>query len=81
VVFGGGARSPFWCELLAHVAGMPVQALELVDVAAWGACILAGLGCGLPTAEAALPSRAFTPDPAASRTYDDLYGAYLSAQA
>lgn len=46
VMAGGGARSPFWRQMVADVFGLPVLALTTSDQAAVGACLLAGAGVG-----------------------------------
>lgn len=45
-LFGGGAASATWQSILAQVTGRPVSAARTVDMANWGACILAGIGAG-----------------------------------
>ena len=47
ILFGGGARSQLWAEIIAAIAAKPVRVTEIVDVANWGACVLAGTGAGL----------------------------------
>jgi xylulokinase len=47
VLFGGGAKSKLWSDIICQVAGKPVYVTDTVDVANWGACILAGVGIGL----------------------------------
>jgi xylulokinase len=44
VMAGGGARSPFWRQMVADVFGLPVQALATADQAAMGAALLAMTG-------------------------------------
>ncbi len=46
MLFGGGAQSPLWSEMISDVTGKPTTITEMVDVANWGACILAGMGAG-----------------------------------
>ena len=46
---GGGAKSPFWRQMMADVFGMPVQTLENAEGPALGAAILAGVAAGLYT--------------------------------
>lgn len=43
-VTGGGARSPFWVQLIADVLGTPCVTLECDEGPAFGAAILAGVG-------------------------------------
>ena len=44
VMAGGGARSPFWRQLVADVFGLPVHALATADQSAMGAALLAATG-------------------------------------
>lgn len=46
-ICGGGAKSPFWTEMLADVYGMPVDTLESSEGAALGAAILGGCAAGV----------------------------------
>jgi xylulokinase len=43
---GGGARSPFWRQILADVFDRPVSRLENQEGAAYGAALLAMVGTG-----------------------------------
>ena len=68
---GGGARSPFWRQMMADVFDMPVRTVKSQEGPALGAAILAGVAAGLyadiPTAcvqmvqvnQAELPDREF----------------------
>ena len=51
VLFGGGAKSVLWSQLISDVTGKPAMVTEMVDVANWGACVLAGVGAGLFVAD------------------------------
>ena len=44
VMAGGGARGPFWRQMVADVFGLPVHALTTADQAAMGAALLAVSG-------------------------------------
>lgn len=44
VMAGGGARSPFWRQMIADVFALPVHALATTDQAAMGAALLAATG-------------------------------------
>jgi sugar (pentulose or hexulose) kinase len=44
---GGGARSAWWLQLHADVAGLPVEVVEQDEPGAFGAAILAGVGAGV----------------------------------
>jgi len=43
---GGGARSPFWRQLLADVFAKPIASLENQEGSAYGAALVAMVGCG-----------------------------------
>ncbi|MEW6208525.1 MAG: xylulokinase [Acidobacteriota bacterium] len=43
---GGGARSPLWRQIQADVYGREVETIEAEEGAAFGAGLLAGVGCG-----------------------------------
>jgi xylulokinase len=45
-VSGGGARSPFWRQMLADIFGTPVTVLETQEGSAYGAALLALAGTG-----------------------------------
>jgi len=46
-VTGGGARSPFWVQMIADVLQAPCSTLETEEGPAYGAAILAGVGIGV----------------------------------
>ena len=46
-VSGGGARSPFWRQMLADVFSKPVVTLETQEGSAYGAALLAQVGTGV----------------------------------
>jgi len=53
-VSGGGAKSRLWRQILADVLGAELVVVNTTEGAAYGAAILAGVGCGeWPDAEAA----------------------------
>ncbi|NLE43808.1 MAG: hypothetical protein GX620_03720 [Chloroflexi bacterium] len=85
VLFGGGARSRLWASIIAAVSGKPVQVAQVVDVANWGACILAGVGCGLIGRDevgrsAGALEAEFCAAEAEVEQYDALYEGYLAVQ-
>jgi xylulokinase len=79
---GGGARSPFWRQILADVFGKPVAKLESQEGSAYGAALLAMVGTGefstVPEACAATirEAESVTPRVAESRTYAEGYETY-----
>lgn len=79
---GGGAKSPFWRQMLADVFGLPVLTVKCVDGPALGAAVLAAVGTGLysdvPSASGAMLKDDELQVPAAERTaeYIKYYGIY-----
>jgi xylulokinase len=47
IVFGGGAKSALWRQIIADVIDLPVAWTPTVETACLGAAMLAGLGCGV----------------------------------
>ena len=47
VASGGGAKSPFWRQLLADIFGSRIVIVNSTEGAAYGAAILAGVGAGV----------------------------------
>jgi xylulokinase len=43
---GGGARSALWLRIVASVLGIPLERTVVEEGAAYGAALLAGVGCG-----------------------------------
>jgi len=81
---GGGARSPFWRQLLADILGCPIVRTLADQGPAYGAALLAGVATGIyaNTEQAcnriALRDDVSEPDPDRSRLYDAVYLAYRS---
>lgn len=79
---GGGARSPFWSQLIADVAGWPVIVPAGREFGAKGAALLAGVGLGWfeniaqAVASADQIVRRHTPNPRLRLLYDDGYDLY-----
>lgn len=46
VLFGGGAKSHLWCQLIANITGKRITVTETPEAAGAGAAILAGIGAG-----------------------------------
>ncbi|MGE5604055.1 MAG: xylulokinase [Nitrososphaerales archaeon] len=87
IVFGGGAKSPLWREIIADVIGLPLAWTPSVETASLGAAMLAGLGAGVFTSFDDARSRMVglaarrEPDPQAVAEYDEWYRAYGAAEA
>lgn len=47
IVFGGGAKSSLWREIVSDVLNRPLAFTPTVEAAGLGAAMLAGVGCGL----------------------------------
>lgn len=81
---GGGARSPFWRQMMADVFGMPVMTVQNAESPALGAAILAGVAAGVfadvPGACAALVRQGepVMPDQERSAAYEPFYRLYES---
>jgi xylulokinase len=81
---GGGARSPFWRQILADVFAKPVVTLETQEGSAYGAALLAMAGTGafasVPEAcKAAIrPAETIQPRAAESRVYAEAYKTYTA---
>jgi xylulokinase len=88
-VFGGGARSSLWREILAAATGLPIIHFDLVEAAVLGAAALAALGAGLwtsPSAGVAALRRwggehRVQPAAAAVEAYDRVYAEYRATEA
>jgi len=76
---GGGARSPFWMQILADVLGVKVQCVESAEGPALGAAILAGVGTGTYKDFASASKKAirlgaeYRPNPKYKKIYDAIY--------
>jgi xylulokinase len=87
IVFGGGAKSVLWREIIGDVVDRPLAWASTVEAANLGASMLAGLGCGLfSTLEEARKTMAGEltrrdPDPQGVETYASLYEAYTRTEA
>lgn len=86
-VVGGGADSPFWCQIKADATGRTLRALKSREATATGAAMLAGVAEGtfasLDVAAEGLVElgAAYEPDAAARAAYDEAYGLYRAAYA
>lgn len=86
-VFGGGAKSELWLQIIADILGREVRVPASPEVAAIGACILAGVGSGVygSTEEGAAAfaegERVVDPDLVRARHYDERYARYRSIEA
>jgi xylulokinase len=84
VMTGGGARSPFWRQLVADVFALPVRALATTDQPALGAALLAAIGTRQldPVATATSWTRfgdVVESNPSRHRRYQELQAIYRDA--
>lgn len=86
-VFGGGAKSKFWGEIIANVTGKRVYLLSLREAATIGASLLAGVGSGVyknyQEATKSLENLSYIkldPDICIQRKYEELYLNYRKVE-
>jgi xylulokinase len=81
-VSGGGARSPFWRQILSDVMGIELVTVNTTEGAAYGAALLAGVGAGAweTVAECCQATvkilERTQPREAATAVYQDYYARY-----
>ena len=46
ILFGGGAKSPLWCQIIADVTRMRIRVPETAEAAGAGAAVMAGMAAG-----------------------------------
>jgi xylulokinase len=86
-VVGGGADSPFWCQIKADATGRTLRALKSREATATGAAMLAGVAEGTyvsldAAAEGLVELGAgYEPNDADRAAYDEAYGLYRAAYA
>ncbi len=79
---GGGAKSPFWRQILADILNKPVVTLDTQEGSAFGAALLAMVGTGafstVPEACRAVVREvsSIQPDPANATVYRDGHRVY-----
>jgi sugar (pentulose or hexulose) kinase len=83
VIMGGGARSDFWCQIMADASGRDVKRLETVEASSLGAAMAAAKAVGwfatIPKAAAKMsgkPSKTFRPRTKQHQTYSELLAIY-----
>jgi sugar (pentulose or hexulose) kinase len=83
VIMGGGARSDFWCQIVADASGRDVMRLETVEASSLGAAMAAAKAAGwygvISEASAKMsgrPSKTFRPRMKQHKTYSELLTIY-----
>jgi len=83
-LIAGGAKSPFWRQMVADVFGQAVVIPSNTEGAAMGAAILAGVGVGVfgdffETTERILPiASSVEPDPKQHEQYNEIYSRFVN---
>ena len=81
-IIGGGARSSLWRQICADALGLPIATTQPNAGPAYGAALLAAVGCGVfadarqAAAACVKPGAAVHPNPANVAAYNELYHAY-----
>ena len=82
---GGLTRSKAWTQMMADALGIPVEMPDAAELASLGACMAAGVGCGLwadyeeAVKDCVHVSGRFVPDPVRSAALRRKYAAYEKA--
>lgn len=80
-LYGGGAQSAPWCQVIADVTGLPVRVSQTHETATVGAAVLAGLGSGIyrnvdEAASLIKRQQRFEADEKRHRHYEHIFLAY-----
>jgi len=87
VLIGGGSRSKIWKEIICDTLESPIITLKNEEGPAFGAALLAGVGCGIYKSvedavnKAVKPSRELLPNTSNFKTYRRTYEIYKSLYA
>ena len=82
-LIAGGAKSPFWRQVVADVFGLQIAIPKNTEGPAMGAAILAGVGAGVfgdffETTERILPIASYAdPNPQRHEQYDEFYSQFV----
>ncbi len=77
-LFGGGANSSLWCQIISDATGMKIQVPETPEAAAAGAARLASIAAGTPTSPLSY-SRVYMPSELTD-VYEEKYRRYRSVE-
>jgi len=86
-VCGGGARSDFWCQLIADVVGVPLVRTDDSEDGARGAFLFALTVTGTASSihdairQHVAPSKTFTPSPPLNNLYSERFNLFLQQRA
>jgi sugar (pentulose or hexulose) kinase len=73
-LFGGGANSPLWCQIISDATGMRIQVPETTEAAGAGAAMLAAMAAGEQPKPLRI-SHSYVPS-SYSVAYDEKYHSY-----
>ncbi len=82
IVTGGGARSPFWCQMFADCTGIKMTVPHGEEFGGKGVALMAGIGTGIyknmiESRERTFhPARSYEPIPENTVKYDQIYELY-----
>ena len=82
IVTGGGARSPFWCQMFADCTGRRMVIPEGTEFGGKGVAMLSGIGIGIykdfedARRRTFHMARSHEPDPLKTRQYEKVYSLY-----
>lgn len=77
-LFGGGANSPLWCQIISDAAGMRIQVPETTEAAGAGAAMLAAMAAG-DALEPLKISHSYEPS-SLSKAYEVKYRTYRTIE-
>jgi sugar (pentulose or hexulose) kinase len=86
IIFGGGGKSQLWSQMISDITGKPTTVSQMVDVASWGACVLAGAGARLfdgnvlGRSTSKIQTSRLMPRPGIVRLYQEIYRDYRAQQ-
>jgi xylulokinase len=84
VVFGGGASSGLWKQIIADIFGVRISTLNIEEGPSFGGALLAGVGCGIfgsvqeATDKAVMEADIIIPDENNTKKYTKFYDIYRS---
>lgn len=78
VLFGGGAKSPLWCQIIANATGMEIMVPSTAEAAGAGAAMLAAKACGKDIQPMACKEIYI---PAQHEVYENKYARYRGIEA
>lgn len=78
ILFGGAAKSPLWCQIIANALGTPVAVLQTNEAAGAGAARLAAKAAGVQTPPLAV-AKTYSPEKTAE--YNEKFEKYMDIKA